>query len=149
MASQPRKEKKDAARAVQHPFSSRTPCCARPAQRPKMAPQPKQKPLLPVLKEKKRYYAYRVYAKQALPQRTGSQVIDELQRLLGVFDSARAGLLGIGFDASTGTGVLRTSNAMEGRVRQAMLLVSSLGEQRVMLRPITKSGILRKAKQAK
>lgn len=113
-----------------------------------MAAQPKQKPLLPVLKEKKRYLTYKVHADKALPARTGTILVAELQRLLGVFEAAQAGLLHISYDAETRTGVLKTSNRAARRVRQAMLLVQQLNGQPVMIRPVLASGILRKAKQA-
>lgn len=113
-----------------------------------MAAQPKQKPLLPVLKEKKRYLAYKVHADKALPARTGHFFIAELQRLLGVFDAAQAGLLYIDYNMTTQTGVFKVSNQSTNKVRQAMLLVQQLNNQPVMIQPILASGILRKAKQA-
>ena len=113
-----------------------------------MAVQPKQKPLLPVLKEKKRYYAYRIHAENEPPARAGPLLIKELQRLLGVIEAARAGLLHITYDEHKKTGVLKTSNEQASKVRQALLLVQQLGKETVMVQPILASGILRKAKQA-
>ena len=109
---------------------------------------PKQKPLLPVLKERKRYLSYEAYADRALPQSTGRIIVDELNSLLGVFDAASAGLLNIGFDASTNKGIIRVSNTSAHKARLALLLVHQLKGQPVMLRPVTASGVLRKAKQA-
>lgn len=114
----------------------------------KMASAPKQKPLLPVLKEKKRYIAYKIHAESELPAKAGFLVIKKLHRLLGVFGSAKAGLLPIEYRHESQTGLFKVSNASFHEVRAALLLIDEIQEQKVMLQPIIASGILRKAKQA-
>ncbi|MBD3208895.1 hypothetical protein GF367_00565 [Candidatus Woesearchaeota archaeon] len=128
---------------------SREACVVRDAQRTsnkKMARQT-TKPLLPTLKEKKRYLTYQLHG-EGLPANAGSLLIPELRSILGVFDAAAAGLLNITYDQQTGRGVIRTTLAKARQARAAMLLTTSLSKHRVMIHPITTSGILNKAKQA-
>ncbi|MBW2983022.1 hypothetical protein KY327_01820 [Candidatus Woesearchaeota archaeon] len=111
-----------------------------------MAQQSKSKPLLPVLKEKKRYLAYRLHGD--VPRNAGNLLASELERLLGVLEASEAGLLPITYDPDAKTGVLRTSLAKAKRVRLAMLLATSLGSKGAVVEPALTTGILKKAKQA-
>ncbi len=111
-----------------------------------MAQQSKSKPLLPVLKEKKRYLAYRLHGD--LPRNAGNLLAAELEKLLGVFEASEAGLLPITYDPEAKTGVLRTSLAKVRRVRLAMLLATALGGKDAVVEPTLTSGVLKKAKQA-
>ena len=111
-----------------------------------MAQQSKSKPLLPVLKEKKRYLVYRLHGQ--VPRNAGNLLANELERLLGVVEGAEAGILPITYDATRQTGVLRASLAKVKRVRLAMLLVTGLGNTGTVVEPALTTGILEKAKQA-
>ncbi len=106
----------------------------------------RQKPLLPSLKEKKRYFAYKIHAEKALPRNAGNLLVKEVQRILGVFDSAAAGLQSITFDANTNKGVIRTSLKLAKKVRIAMLLLTKIHDEPIMVQPLLTSGILRRTK---
>lgn len=143
----PAAERKErAARAVRRPILPKNRVVHAAQPRPKMAQQSKSKPLLPVLKEKKRYLAYRLHG--GVPRNAGNLLASELEKLLGTLEASEAGLLPITYDADRQTGVLRTSLAKAKRVRLAMLLVTSLGNQEAVVEPALTTGILKKAKQA-
>jgi RNase P/RNase MRP subunit POP5 len=107
----------------------------------------KQKPLLPVLREKKRYIAYQLHADVALPRSSGHLIVTDIKRILGVFDAAKAGVLSIAFDETTKRGVLRTSVQSAPKVRAALLLMSTIHNQKVMVQPLLMSGMVAKMKQ--
>ncbi|MFP4523893.1 MAG: Rpp14/Pop5 family protein [Candidatus Woesearchaeota archaeon] len=147
MFLQPQSEKREPRVRCDAQFSRRTSAFVHAAQpRPKMAQQSKSKPLLPVLKEKKRYLAYRLHGD--LPRNAGNLLAAELEKLLGVFEASEAGLLPITYDPEAKTGVLRTSLAKVRRVRLAMLLATALGGKDAVVEPTLTSGVLKKAKQA-
>ena len=112
-----------------------------------MVNKPKQKPLFPTLKEKKRYLAYNVHG-LALPSTAGKLLVAELQRYLGIFGSAKAGLLPITYDAEKQLGIFRVSNESAPTVRALLLLIRQLQGKSVMIQPLLMSGVLKKTKQA-
>lgn len=113
-----------------------------------MASQPKHKPLLPTLKEKKRYLLYQLHAQATTGTSAGKQLERRLNATLGVFDAAAAGLLTITYDGHKKRGIIKTSNDAAGKVRAAMLLIDELDGQPLMAQPLLTTGILQKAKQA-
>lgn len=132
---------------AKHIFSIKTKCCAHRAnKRPKMASKQSNKPLLPTLKEKKRYVSYIIHAKESLPKQTGFQLVTELKKILGVFISAEAGLLAISYDEKTQKGVLRTTTKKLSEVRKALTLITQIKNIPVVVETTTTSGILKTAK---
>lgn len=111
-----------------------------------MATKQSNKPLLPTLKEKKRYVSYIVHAKEPLQKQTGFHLVTELKKILGVFMSAEAGLLAISYDEKTNKGVLRTTTKKLSDLRKAMTLVTQIKNVPVVVETTTTSGILKIAK---
>ncbi len=104
------------------------------------------KPLLPTLKEKKRYVVYELLSEQ--PVDGGERaVLGHLQAMLGLFDGAKAGILPVKYDATTQTGVLRVSNAAADKVKAALLLLTSVDGIKVIPRVRGVSGILKKTER--
>jgi RNase P/RNase MRP subunit POP5 len=101
------------------------------------------KPLLPTLKEKKRYIAYTIHSTQTV---SGKALLQELRQLLGLFDSAAAGLQHITFNQKTGEGVFRTSVKSVPKVRAALTLVKKINNTPVRVVTTKVSGILNKVK---
>lgn len=106
----------------------------------------KQKPLLPCLKEKKRYIAYQLHAEKPLPKNVGVLLVNDLQKKLGIFDSASAGLQNIMFNSLTNKGIIKTSLKQLIKTRMAMLLSTNINKQRIMVQPLLISGILKRTK---
>ncbi|MBR9703345.1 hypothetical protein GOV10_04870 [Candidatus Woesearchaeota archaeon] len=99
----------------------------------------KQKPLLPTLKEKKRYITYQAHSKETI---TGKTIVTTLNSILGSLDAAEAGLVPITHDEATNQGIIRTSLKAANKTRMAMLLTKE-----IMIQPLKTSGVLKKAKQ--
>ncbi len=112
-----------------------------------MATKHSNKPLLPTLKEKKRYISYRVHTKETMPKQTGFYLITELKKILGVFESAEAGLLAIWYEEHTNKGILRTTTKKLAEVRKSLTLITHIKTIPVVIETITTSGILKTTKQ--
>lgn len=108
--------------------------------------QTKAKPLLPVLKEKKRYLVYEVRS-SSLQTFHAYNLIVKLKELLGIYDGARAGIQHITYEPETHRGIIRVSAALADKTRGALLLINNIQKTRVAIDPIIISGILKKAKQ--
>ena len=105
------------------------------------------KPLLPTLKEKKRYIAYEVQTKDSLQKDCSHALLKELQGLLGVFDGAAAGLQSINYDKKTQRGVLRTSVKVADKVRAVLSMIKQLDGADVRIVTLGVSGILNKTQR--
>ena len=106
------------------------------------------KPLRPAHKEKKRYIVYEAdYEPAACSMFTFQQeLVRHVQQMLGVFDSARAGILPVKVDNQTHKGILRVNHHMVDKVRSCFLLTTHLGRVKARVHTRTVSGILKKAK---
>lgn len=104
------------------------------------------RPLLPTLKEKKRYVRYRVISARPLERDVGGEVLRSLHDTLGVFGAAEAGLLSVSYDVRSQTGIIRCSLAALEKVKASLLMAGYLGRTRVVIRTLRVSGILAKAR---
>ena len=102
--------------------------------------------LLPSLREKKRYLTYEALTEKPLSRMFSTYALQHTQRMLGLFDSAQAGLQAVDYDAKHQTGVLRVGHTYVDKVRSALVLLQSYENQPVLCRTLNVSGILHKAK---
>ncbi len=105
------------------------------------------KPLLPTLKERKRYIVYELLSQKSLGRAPEQAVLDHLRARLGLFDSAKAGILPVRYDQKTQSGILRVSHASVDKVKAALLLLTTIGSQQVIPRVRGVSGILKKTER--
>ncbi len=105
------------------------------------------KPLLPTLKERKRYVVYRIVTAHPLRRDISGELLRHLEQLLGVFGMAQAGILSVRYDSETQTGVLRVAHAQLAQVKAALLMIGHLGTTKVCVRTLGVSGILRKTQR--
>lgn len=105
------------------------------------------KPLLPTLKEKKRYLAYEIATQAPLRVDCSRTLIQEIKRMLGLFDSAAAGLQSISYDLGKQQGVLRIATRSVPKVRAALTLITHVNNIDVRITTKGVSGILRKVPQ--
>lgn len=100
------------------------------------------KPLLPTLKERKRYLVYELLSER--PVRGGERaVLDHLRSALGLFDGAKAGILPVRYDQERQTGILRVAHGSVDKVKGALLLLTA-ADVPVIPRVRGVSGILKK-----
>ena len=105
------------------------------------------RPLLPTWRERKRYIAYEVITATQTPRDLSVPLLERLGELLGAFGTAEAGLLSVQYDPGTQTGILRAAHTAVGKVRVCLLMVTHLGRQEVLIRPLGISGALAGARR--
>ncbi len=103
----------------------------------------KLKGLMPSLKEKKRYLRIKIHSEGLNQKNPMNNIIFELKKILGVFDSAMAGLTPVKTDFKNKEVILRTSAKSLDRVRAALLFITNLGTDKVILQTVKTSGTLK------
>lgn len=110
--------------------------------------QMKTKPLLPTLRERKRYLVYRVHSDTPLDGRTVAKAItSEAMSYLGVKGFSEAGLIPLHdkWDADSQTGIIRVTHTSVEPLKAALTFVRRIDGQDVIVRSVSVSGILKKA----
>jgi RNase P/RNase MRP subunit POP5 len=105
------------------------------------------RPLLPTLKEKKRYVVYELITERPLAGSPEAEIINHLKATLGLFDAAKAGILPVKYDGKSQSGVLRVSHTSVDKVKASLLLLKTIGGTQVIPRVRGVSGILGKTKR--
>ena len=102
------------------------------------------KPLLPTLRERKRYLAFEVVADKELSwSAIKKAVFDAMKEYVGIDGISDAGLL---FVKNNGNkGILRVSHTSLNKVRAALIFIKNIDSQKVMVKSIGASGMLNKA----
>ena len=100
----------------------------------------KLKALLPTMREKKRYIAFEALGKNVSQKAAHQAISSELQRFLGEFGMAKAGVILLK-DWVNGRGVLRVANSEVDTVKSAVMLAKG---KDFMFKTIAVSGSLDK-----
>ncbi len=109
------------------------------------------KPLLPTLKEKKRYLAFEIISKSKI------KVFSEVSKAMwasalsyaGTKGTARMGMwvLAERYDKDQQKGIIRVSHRSLNELRASLALVKQIEQQPVIVRSLGASGILEKAEK--
>ncbi len=106
----------------------------------------KMKPILPVLKEKKRYITFEIVTNGNLnKQKTKEEIEKACLKFLGELGVAKAGLMFISFNKVKG--ILKVNNKYVDEVKTALSLIKEVDNKNVIVNCIGVSGILKKTKQ--
>ena len=108
----------------------------------------KFKPILPSLREKKRYLAFEVIAKGKFGfEQVYEAVHSEIMGCLGYFGMAKAGIIILGdkWDSNKNKGIIKVNNKHVDALRASLMLVDRISNEDVIIRSIGLSGILKKA----
>jgi RNase P/RNase MRP subunit POP5 len=112
--------------------------------------QKKIKGLLPSLKERKRYISIKIEPVNATIIRNPTEeLMQKIRNILGVFDSAEAGLMYLDYDQKNNVSFIRCAASTTDKVRASLLFIDELGAQKVILRSLKTSGMVDKIKVAK
>lgn len=112
--------------------------------------QKKIKSLLPSLKEKKRYIAIKVEPMQgSLTRNPTEEIIHKIKNILGVFDSADAGLMYLDYDQKKNISFIKCSASSLDKVRASLLFIDEIGMQKVILKSLKVSGMVDGVKNIK
>jgi ribonuclease P/MRP protein subunit POP5 len=114
-----------------------------------MVPTNRIKPLLPSLREKKRYLVFEIISKVQITDyaKVSEAVMQSCQDFLGILGMAKAGILILPDKYRANKGILRVSHKCVNEVRAALAFVKKINNQDVIVRSCGLSGILKKAQQ--
>ncbi len=105
----------------------------------------KQKALLPSLREKKRYVAYKIICEGSCSFRDlKNAVLDGFKDMFGLDGLSRAGLEFI--DLKDGIGIIRVSSKGLDNLRAVFCIIRKVNKHDVVLRSLGVSGMLKKAR---
>ncbi len=107
----------------------------------------KIKGLAPSLREKKRYLKIKIHvvdSTKLFVSKPMSLVISKLKEILGVFDSAQAGIVPVKHFFKSNTQVIRVSAKSVDKVKAALLFITEIGTQKVILQSLKVSGQVNK-----
>lgn len=110
----------------------------------------KIKPLLPSLKEKKRYLAFEVISKEKEDFSEVSKAIwSSMKGFMGELGLAGAGawVLQEKYNAQTQKGLIRINHKYVNELKASLCFINKIGEQDVIVRSLGISGILNKAEK--
>lgn len=105
------------------------------------------KPLLPSLKEKKRYLVFEVITKEKLTDFKQSliEIKMRMNSFFGQINASKAGVQIIRHDAGSQRVLVRVGHRFVDQLRASLLFIDRLEGKRVIFRSIVVSGILDKA----
>ena len=107
------------------------------------------KPVLPSLREKKRYLAFEVISKERVSsaEEVSEAIWDCSLRFLGQLGTARAGLMVLNnkWDAQRQRGIMKVGHKHVDALKAALMFASKIKNNDVIFRSLGVSGILRKA----
>lgn len=109
----------------------------------------KLKPVLPSLREKKRYLVFEIISKEKISDvnLVSGAVWDCSLQLLGQLGAAKAGIMMLNnkWDAQSQRGIIKVSHKYVDVLKSALLFADKINNTDVIFRSIGVSGILKKA----
>ncbi len=108
------------------------------------------KPLLPSLREKKRYLAYEVISRHKFDAvHVSKAILDASKDFLGNLGMAKAGILMLNdqWSQDVQKGIIRVNNKHVDNLKASFVFVKNINGKDAIVRSIGASGILRKAQQ--
>jgi len=110
----------------------------------------KTKPLLPTLRERKRYVGFQVISEKRFTEPEVSKKILEITKeFFGTYLLAKAGIIILKnkYDEKDQTGIIKISHKYVDQLKTSLGLVTKIKDHDAMIRTTTTSGILKKALQ--
>ena len=109
----------------------------------------KLKPILPSLREKKRYLVFEVISQEKVSDFSAvSEIITRCSlHFMGQLDAARAGVMALGnkWDTNLQRGIVRVGHKHVDDLKSALVFAHKIGDKEVIIRSLGVSGILKKA----
>ncbi len=104
------------------------------------------KPVIPSLREKKRYLVYEIKTEKKIQlQEVKQEIEDKMLQFLGELGYGKAGIIILN-EWQDNKGMLKVNTKYLNNVKTALSLITSIEGQRVLIKSIGVSGILSKAK---
>ncbi len=104
------------------------------------------KPILPTLKEKKRYIVYEAISEKKISEKgLEKDVSDNVLKFLGELGIAKAGFMLV--ETKENKGIVKTNVKYQDEVKMALSLIKNIGKEKTTINVIGASGILNKARK--
>jgi|TARA_B100001971_G_C17911921_1_gene393324 ribonuclease P/MRP protein subunit POP5 len=111
----------------------------------------KIKPLLPSLREKKRYLAFEVLSEGKISDinDVSDAILGSSEEFLGQLGMSKAGLMVLKdkYDPNMQKGIIRVNHKNVDNLRAALTMVNKIGKGEAIVKSIGVSGILKKAEK--
>lgn len=106
----------------------------------------KIKPMLPSLKEKKRYLSFEIVSKNNFSAEQAAKAVSESTlQLMGTLECGKAGILFLKDKYQNNAGVVKSGHRYVDKVRTALALIKDIDSKEVVFRTRIVSGTLKKA----
>ncbi|RLE38858.1 hypothetical protein DRJ17_02785 [Candidatus Woesearchaeota archaeon] len=106
------------------------------------------KPILPSLKEKKRYLAYEIIADKRIDAQSAEDVITKTSLdYLGALGYGEAGIQVLKETHDNNRGLIRVGHKHVDRLKAALIFITKIKNQNVIVRSLGVSGVIKKAKE--
>ena len=110
----------------------------------------KIKPILPSLRERKRYVVFNIISNKKTEYKpVFNEIISSFKKLFGEVLLGKAGLMALDgtWNKEKQSGAFRVNRKYLDQARAAMTLVKQINDNKIIIRSVGVSGILKKAKQ--
>ena len=105
----------------------------------------KIKPLIPSLREKKRYVKFKIISEHKIDRDTAMKRLKQgILRYMGTSGASKAGFIIVKYDEKDQTGIVRINHKYVNDLKAALLLIKDM-DQPVIIKSLITSGILKKA----
>jgi ribonuclease P/MRP protein subunit POP5 len=109
----------------------------------------KIKPVLPSLREKKRYLVFEIISEHKIDNVESIEItiLNQCNKYLGEMGMAKAGLLFLKdkFNKTNQKGIIRVNNKMLDNLKSSLCFIKNIGKEEVIIKSVGVSGILKKA----
>ncbi len=109
----------------------------------------KLKPILPSLREKKRYLVFEVISKEKMTdiKPVSSAIYNNLLKLVGQLGAAKAGIMILNnkWNSNTQRGIIKVGHKHADTLKAALVFINKIDDHDAIFRSLGVSGILRKA----
>ncbi len=110
----------------------------------------KIKPLLPSLRERKRYLAFEIISESPILDFKAVEraIQDKSLEFLGILGCAEAGIMVLNdkYNPENQRGLIRVSHTSVDKLRASLMMIEKIEDKNVIVRSVGVSGILKKAK---
>lgn len=106
----------------------------------------KLKPILPSLKERKRYLSFEIISEDNLSvDEVDRAVSDQILNFLGTLDAGKAGVVFLRDKYKNNKGIIKAGHKHVDKVRTALALTKKINNKEIIIKTNIVSGILKKA----
>lgn len=106
------------------------------------------KALKPSQREKKRYVVYEISGMESENMFSiQNKLVTRLNEMLGIYDSATAGIQPLKYNQEIRRGLIRVNNKMVDKIKGCFPLITKLDKEEISLKSVGVSGSMKKAKE--